>query len=552
MMLGVCRKPYPDELFYGCVRAIFQKNGFRTMGEVDRILGDGLDNVHIRINYPTGISKMCDVVENVTFPNIEKAMSMTPFGALAFELGDKGQARLSETLLQSEAPCVPAIPGIEKDEIHLCPECWKEDIAQYGEGYLHLSHHLSGVKVCAKHRIALWKFKMEQKRALMKVVDIKEAIPIDIAIQDMQQEIQQAKIMQDACHSNKGMFLWSICPDCGKAYLEHSYSKRTGCGCPFCNAGISSLAIIRRRLKSMFDDEYDVETGFSSIHNAVVVHNPCGSRIRKLDALLYGEPEYCLECRKLTPERLQHRFDPSCCTWEFYENPDSERKRKRIHVRHLKCQHDFDVFMPQFSSKEGGYCPYCDNPQKSIHISEVDSDYEIAGEYKNNREQVQIRHKTCGVKFYMSKTSFLAGGRCPVCTPRYRFEDVKDAVLSHTEGYKIEKGKKRGTVTVTLPGGVVMSGVPYTVIMNDLKSEKPCIFKKRIKPYKDARSIRSVIYENVKRETFQKGYWCFKDGLDGQEVTRIRRNIVQDMARLGYIKRIGVGQYSVDKGDEKL
>lgn len=298
MMLGVCRRPYPDELFYGYVRTIFQKNGFRTISEVDRILGNGLDNVHIRINYPTGLSKICDVVENVTFPNIEKAISMTPFGALAFELGDKGQARLSETMLQSEAPCVPAIPGIEKDEIHLCPECWKGDIARYGEGYLHLSHHLPKVKVCAKHGTALWKFKMEQKRALMKVVDIKNAVPIDIATQDIQQEIQRAKSMQDSYYSNKGVFLWSICPDCGKAYLEHPYSRKTDCGCPFCNEGMPSLAIIRRRLKSLFDEEYDAEPGFSSINNVVVVHNPCGSRIRKLNILLYGEPEYCRKCQR--------------------------------------------------------------------------------------------------------------------------------------------------------------------------------------------------------------------------------------------------------------
>lgn len=34
---------------------------------------------------------------------------------------------------------------------NMCPECAKEDVAQYGEMYIHRSHNISGVKVCHKH-----------------------------------------------------------------------------------------------------------------------------------------------------------------------------------------------------------------------------------------------------------------------------------------------------------------------------------------------------------------------------------------------------------------
>lgn len=545
MMLGVCRKPYPDELFYGYVRDIFQKNGFRTMEEVDRILGDGLGNVHVRINYPTGIAKICDEIENVTFPDAEKAIRMTPFGAFALKVEYKEQARLSEMMLQSEAPCVPSISRTVKDEIHLCTECWKEDVSRYGEGYLHLSHHLPRVKVCAKHGIALRKIKMDQKRALMDMIDIKNATPMDTVIQDFKQEVLYANEIRGICCDNNSIFLWSTCPDCGKKYLEHPYSRETDCGCPFCNERMHPTEIIKRRLKSKFGDEYDVVPGFSGIHSAMVIHTPCGSRIRKLDILLYGE-EYSHECRKLTPERLQRRFDPSGHNWQFYEKPDFGRKRKQIHVKHLKCNHDFNVFMPHFSSKEGGYCPYCDNPQKRSVINDVDSDYEMIGNDKNNRERVSILHKTCGVTFFMDKNRFLAGARCPVCTPTYGFDEVRDALLSCTRGYGIEKGKKRGTVTIILPGGIVMSGISYSVVMMDLKADEPSIFKNRIKQYKDERSIWNVIYENVKRETLQKGYWCFADGLDGRKVTWNQRSVVQKMANLGYIKWIDIGRYCVE------
>lgn len=59
-----------------------------------------------------------------------------------------------------------------------------------------------------------------------------------------------------------------------------------------------------------------------------------------------------------------------------------------------------------------------------------------------------------------------------------------------------------------------------------------------------------MIFDSVKEECLRKGYWCFADGINQEPVSRTMRNLVQDMARLGFIKRISTGRYIVEiEGD---
>lgn len=79
--------------------------------------------------------------------------------------------------------------------------------------------------------------------------------------------------------------------------------------------------------------------------------------------------------------------------------------------------------------------------------------------------------------------------------------------------------------------------------MNDLMSEESVIFTVKQKMYVPDRTLRKKILDNVRKYTDQKGYWEFSDGLDGEVVTRVQRNLIQDMAKMGYLVRIGKGRY---------
>ena len=545
MMLGVCRRPYPDELFYGYVRDVFRVNGFTSMQAIDDFIECG----HIRVNSSTGLTVICDRMNNPTFPDIERAVAMTPYFAIIDTMPEGEQAKEAERMLFAESPAVPDHSWKIKNRVRICKKCWEEDKKKYGTGYLHLSHHLPGVQVCVNHACALHEVHLKGKRGL--IYPLESYDWEEISVPDLRQGLLYALDALDAYDRNKYVLRRVVCDTCGKLYLEHSYSHDTLAGCPFCNQKMLAHEILQRRVDTRFPDEYEVEENVTSFSGAYVTHKACGTTKQKIDSIIYGNATYCQECQLLTPKRLQQRFDPMKQHWEFHENSDADKKRKRISVTHLDCGHTSKLFMPAFKKKEDGYCPYCDSKTTSIDISEIDPEYEILGDYKNNREPVKFRHKTCGVVFETSKTSFLAGRKCPVCTPRLDFNAIQSAVAECTDsGYVITKSKRRGFVNIKRPDGIILNQISYQIVIEDLKSNRPTFFPDRVQPYESKISVRKMIFDSVKEECVRKGYWCFADGINQEPVSRTMRNLVQDMARLGFIKRISTGRYIVEiEGD---
>ena len=525
MMFGFCREPFQDELLYGYVSSVFQANGYRTMEVVNKIMGFG----RIGVDYAVGLPFLKERIVNRMFPDVDQMMRMLPGSGVAY----------AECALQPENVCFPK--PATKSVFYVCPECMKADKEEYNEAYLHLSHQ-RGVKRCGVHGCGLKYASVPSIYKRFKPFDqyeYKDCSPED--------DMKWADWQED-------QYVWSVCGHCGMRYLEHIESRKRGTGCPFCNATASSEVIASRMLNAMYGGYRLVPQTLGSLRAAVVEHVPCGSTSIKLQQLLAGKQVECKECKGLLPKYLQRRFDPMKREWVFLDTEQSDRERRRIRVLHKVCGKESYLFMPQFTSKEGGYCPVCDNPQKQIDITDLDPEYEIVGEYKNNRERVQIRHKTCGTVFETSKTTFIAGARCVLCTPKYTFRDVESAVQACCPGWKVIQEVKRGMVSLVMPSGIVLSGYPYGMVMADLKAEKSTIFQDRIRRWSDPASIRKRIYDQILEETEAKGYWTFADGLDEVTdpsmpggVSRERRNIVQDMAIAGLIERCGKGRYKVVK-----
>ena len=543
MMLGVCRRPYPDELFYGYVYDIFKVNGVTTMGDVDAIIGCG----HVRVNSATGLAFICDLIQNSTFPDISEAVAMTPYYAMIDTMTEGEQAKEAERMLFAESPAVPDHSGKIKDEVRICKKCWEEDVKKYGTGYLHLSHHLPGVQVCTKHVCTLEHVRIKSKNCLLQSWDDYDRE--ELWISNLKQAMIIALDAQFAYERNQGVLKSVVCENCGKRYLEHPYSHDTLAGCPFCNQKLSACDILQRRVDARFPDEYEVEPEVQNFHGAWVTHKACGTRNKKIDRIIYGKAMFCRECRTLTPKRLQHQFDPKKEHWLFHENQLSDGKHRRISVTHLDCGRTSQLFMPTFTKKEGGYCPYCNNKIHRIDMTEFDSEYELASDYKNNHERIKLRHKTCGVVFETTKTIFLKGKKCPICSPRLDFDAVVNAVEECTNGgYEITKSKRRGFVNIKRPDGIVLNQIGYRMLIADLKSNCPTIIPDRTKSYVQKTSLRKMVYDSMKEQTEQKGYWCCSDGICGEVVTPNWRNIIQKMVKAGFIKRIGKGKYIIESG----
>ena len=524
MILACCREPYSDETLYSYICSLFRRIGFKTVAQINAFLGFG----SIYADYAIGLPFMKERIGNVTFPEVDRMMRMLPGHGVTY----------AECALQPEKQCFlkPATEG----KVYVCLECLRADLDRYGEAYLHLSHQQDR-KHCSVHGVGL-------RYASVAMLN-KGLKPFE--------QYEYADCVQDGFSVMAGSqdsYVWSVCNTCGRRYLEHAESRKRGIGCPYCNALTSSDVIANRMLDALYDGEYKLVGALDSLRSAVVEHTLCGTTSIKLHQLLTGKQVECKECKSLIPTYLQRRFDPERREWVFLDTDEKDRNRRRIRVLHKVCGKESFLFMPQYTSKEGGYCPVCDNPQKRVEISELDSEYEICGEYKNNREAVKIRHKTCGVVFDVSKTSFIAGARCPLCVPRYSFADVERAVKECCPGWTVVQEMKRGMVSLIMPNGFVLSGYPYGMVVADLKSEKSTIFQNKVKRWSDPVSLRKTIYDRIAEGTRSKGYWTFADGLGEVTdpsmpggVSRERRNIVQDLAKLGFIERCGKGQYRVVK-----
>lgn len=544
----MCRRPYPGELFYGYIRSLCNMNDINKMEVMEHyFLSQGMDNVGVNVAIPAGLAKICDVVQNQTFPTLEEVIDMTIFYGMIDGLKDGQVAKWAETIIYCQSSAVTDVThGQEKSVVKICPECWKEDMLQYGDGYLHVEHHLPEVKVCWKHHIALQTVPVRMKRSVMIPIAPENSEIVTVENMDLaiSHAIQSVTVMRDK--QKRNIFKKIQCKDCGREYILPQWSIDTGALCPYCSEGVKGKTLMQHRLDARYPGEYKVVSNDSFLHTEVL-HLPCGSKTN-IKYLLYGDDYNCPECAKLIPQNLYRKYGSE--KWIFYDVPESKRKKSRVYVKHLVCGNEFSMFFSRFSSKKGGYCPYCANPQMWRNGAKIDKEYKVVGEYKNCRTLVNIKHLSCGYVFKCSKTNFMKGTRCPICVPIYEYQDVVDAVASCADGYVVEKCEDRGYVNI-IHGNEVYMHILSKKVMVDLKADVPQIFKDRHTVYQDKRTFRKMVYENVAFESLRKGYWTFEDGLDGKELTVTIKKKVQKMARDGYIHRIETGKYAICGKDEE-
>ncbi len=534
MKLAFCREPYPDELLYGYVCNVFEKNGRKSL----EILPNSF-NAHVRIVNSRGLTGLCENIENVTFPDIPTAVNMTPLGYLIDGLPEGKASKTAEAFVQPEETGSAHFDIKEPDYVCICPDCWEEDLQKYGEGYLHLSHNLPGVRTCTKHGKALVKIDKPSGRSYLRRLTLshKEEIQTD----DLESERTWTEEINRKNSKGLKLLKQSTCPSCGCTWVETEYSRKTEAGCPVCNAEFSEKEILQRRLNARFPDEYEVREENDSLK---VFHKPCGTERKDVNALVYGDPKVCEGCLQLTPESLQKRYDPDGEKWKFLPIPEEERRRKRLTVKCQTCGHIFHPFSPIWSQEQK--CPSCESKQERKEISETDPEYKVVGHYKDNRTPVKIRHLDCGTTFETSKNSFMRGCRCPLCTPRYSFADVEDAVHEYLPGWKVSQGEKRGTAVLTGNEETPLI-LNYQEIMIELKKDVSSVFPDKEGIYKEDPNTRRKIYDEIKLATKEKGFWTFSDGLFGKPVDRVTRNLVQNLCKAGYLERTGKGKYRINE-----
>lgn len=345
MRLAICREPHADEFLWGYLHELCELNGM-TMWELQNMINNGDSIVAFSLRYPTGLPFICDRIQNHTFPNLRRAMLMTPYGADVVECEDAMKIKLAEMVLQPKSPAFYRCNKIDSmgNNVCICPKCWNEDTKRYGNGYVHLSHQFRNVCVCTKHKVPLGTLKVESTRETVKPLDVSKMHMISVA--DIDTAYEYAMELENAFLENQFLLHEVNCPKCGKRYLEHRQSKRMGTGCPFCNANRTPEAIINRRLRIRYGkNQYRVVPGFKNITTAKVEHVSCKHIDNNLEMLLYGkEKQICKYCSN------KEKLNDSYVVIGKYSDGCEK-------ILHKKCGIAFKMKRSEFQI--GKRCPIC-------------------------------------------------------------------------------------------------------------------------------------------------------------------------------------------------
>lgn len=108
----------------------------------------------------------------------------------------------------------------------------------------------------------------------------------------------------------------------------------------------------------------------------------------------------------------------------------------KILMKHLKCGYEYYTEPNNIIHKKTK-CPNCDSSRKKTHkeflkniYDLVGNEYNVIGEYINNRTKIRFKHNICNNEFYMKPNLFLNGDRCPICSNRIHKDenDIKKLV----------------------------------------------------------------------------------------------------------------------------
>lgn len=180
-------------------------------------------------------------------------------------------------------------------------------------------------------------------------------------------------------------------------------------------------------VKEVYDlvkDEYTVIGDYINTKTKIkMLHNSCNNEYEVEPASLLSGTRcpHCFGKHKKTQEQFEQ---------EIYDLVGDEyvvlgsyiSGAKPVKMRHVECDHEWETIPRNFLFC-GNRCPKCNGGLKYTHEEFIDrvyelvgDEYEVLGEYINNKTKIKMLHKTCGNEYDVTPSKFTnVGRRCPKC-----------------------------------------------------------------------------------------------------------------------------------------
>lgn len=156
-MLSIFPMIYPDEIFFSWVGRFSSISGYTRHTDILLELF-GQENISYNLYYPEGLDFLCAqlpasfnitsdyIIENHTvFPFFRPFLTQENQRIIIKGMKTKGKYHLKDMMGANSGYI------FNDNIIKVCLECFKEDVAKYGEGYIHRTHQIPGNFICLKH-----------------------------------------------------------------------------------------------------------------------------------------------------------------------------------------------------------------------------------------------------------------------------------------------------------------------------------------------------------------------------------------------------------------
>ena len=162
-MMNFFPTPYPDELLYSTLARYCMRSGnIREIHNFEDLFGTR--NCIAAMELPTQLDALIrNMPVNTKYTAEYFIFKHTLFPFLAAFIPQERAKKIIQTMRNGEGAVSYIRIGLISNSITLnkyfrfCLECFKEDIETFGEPYWHRSHQITGVFVCPKHKIPLYK-----------------------------------------------------------------------------------------------------------------------------------------------------------------------------------------------------------------------------------------------------------------------------------------------------------------------------------------------------------------------------------------------------------
>lgn len=191
----------PDELLYSWINRLARANELHLAGFAKAYIGQ--KGIYIG-ELPYDIKKEYIWLTEHIYRHFDAGKQYEDHSSLRFDLmfvNERiGMKYINNVCLNSDA--INTVVEKKINNVYVCPDCIKEDVAKYGFPYLHTSHHLQGVKTCYIHNCTLKEYDGPKGHECeYNLLDYKDIV----VSEDINAHIDYAKFAHDLFFSGKNV-----------------------------------------------------------------------------------------------------------------------------------------------------------------------------------------------------------------------------------------------------------------------------------------------------------------------------------------------------------